>query len=98
MILHRVRLPAAIEDVDAVEHLSAELNGVDRTAAAPMVRGQLGVTADAVNDDPAPEDSVAERRDAIGCRLRHDPSVGAIASIDDGEPPTAANFLLDHGG
>src|SRR6202044_3339784 len=81
----------------AVEHLPAELNGVHRAAAVPIVRGPPGMAADAVNDEPAPKDSVAERRDAIGCRLRHDSGVGAITSIDHGERPHAANFLIDHG-
>jgi hypothetical protein len=44
-----------------------------------------------------PEDSVAERRDAIGRRLRHDPGVGAITTIDHGKRPHAADFLVDYG-
>jgi hypothetical protein len=40
---------------------------------------------------------VAEGSDAIGGRLCHDPGVGAIATIDHGKRPHAADFLVDHG-
>ena len=56
------------------------------------------MTAYAVDHDPAPEDSVAERRDAIGRRLRHDPGVGAIATVDHGKLRKGGNLTANERG
>ena len=38
---------------------------------------------------------MAERRDAIGRRLRHDPGVGAIATVDHGKLRKGGNLTAN---
>src|ERR1700722_7028283 len=94
MVLDGIVLPASVEDVDPVEHLADELHGIDRAGALPGIWRELGMTADAVEDDPTPQDAVAQRRDAVRRRLGHDACVGLEAAIDHGERTHAADLLV----
>ena len=81
MVLARIIFPAAIEEVEPVQDLAAELDRIDRAALVPIARGELGVPAYAVDDDAPPDDAEAERCDAVVRRLGHDPGVGRVAAI-----------------
>lgn len=87
MVLLRVEHPATVEDIDAVEHLAAKLHGVDRPAGVPGIRRQLGMAADPVDDDLAPENALPEKHsatvvaNAVDAMGRIEASANQIASI-----------------
>src|SRR6185312_17528872 len=56
MVLDGIEHPPAIEDIDAVEHLPYELDGVDRPASVPGTRREFRMPANPVQDDAAPQD------------------------------------------
>ena len=50
MVLARIIFPAAIEEVEPVQDLAAELDRIDRAALIPVARGELGMAADAARE------------------------------------------------
>ena len=98
MVLVGIGPPAPIENIDAIQHLATKLDRIDRTAAIPIVRRQLCMAADAVDDDAPPQDAMAQGSDPVGGRLGHDAGVGAIAAIDHRERTHAADLLVDDSG
>jgi hypothetical protein len=66
MVFDRIGPPAPIEDVNAIQNLTTQVDRIDRAAAIPIVRRQLRMTADAVDDDASPQDAMAQGSNAVG--------------------------------